>query len=489
MTDTKPRPRVAACLAGALLLACQAVPPGAVEPVDPREGVQPPPAWSQAGGAAPLAAAYWETLGSPTLTGLIEAGLAANPSLGAMTLRVQKAAAFLEATTGRQVPSVTAGLQAARSRVNFVGLPVPGSSGVLTSTSSNLSLGLDVAWEIDLWGRLASAERAAVARVEASSLDAVAARTSLAAQIAKAAITLVEGDETARLAGVTLELALEVEANARRLSARGTGTTAAVQLAEARTRTARITVLQAERLSDAAANRLTTLLGRPAGTLTDATRDALRVELLAADMPAPPDAGVPADVLHRRPDLAAAEARVRAAQADAEVARAELYPSFSLTGSAGTAGNELENLVDGDFRVWSLGANVLAPLFNGGRLRALEDQAIAERDIALLDFAALFLQACAEVDGALTNEQHLLAELRERGAYTAQRRTTAELVERQQLRGSASSAQVLSARVDALLAETELLAVLRTLYHNRIDLYLALGGGFELNAHTAPAAE
>ncbi len=470
-----------ALTSAAALWACQSTPPGAVQPKDPGEGIQPPPAWSQSGGAAPLSLNYWEALNSPTLEGLIQEGLAANPSLAAMGLRVEQAAAYLDATIGQQSPAVSASLSAARRRVNYVGLPVPGSSGVLSSTSSQLSLGVDVVWELDLWGRLASAERGAVADVEALGYDAAAARISLAGQIAKAAMTLVEGDESTRLATEALALAEQIQANERRLLSGGSGRAESVLAADARVQSAKAILAGAQRASAAAVNRMASLLGRPAGTLKPATRAALRTELLAASLPPAPDAGVPADVLHRRPDLAAAEARIRSAQAGAEVARAQLYPSLSLMASAGTSGSELKNLVDGDFRVWSLGANVLAPLFNSGRLRALEDQAITARDIALVEFAQVFLQACAEVDGALTNELYLLQEIEQQGAYLAQLQATAAFIERKQQRGSASSSEVLAARDNALFAQTQILAVQRALYHNRIDLYLALGGGFELN--------
>ena len=456
---------------------CQSAPPGAVSAQDPREGVQPPPVWSQDGGAAPLAPAYWEAFGSPTLDALVSEGLAASPSLASASLRVVRAAAFLDIAEGQQLPTVNASLDAARSRLNFVGLPF-GGGGVQTSTTNNFGLAVNVAWELDLWGRLAAAERAAVGDLEATALDAIGAELSLAGQIAKAAVTLAELDASVELAEQAVELAERIEANERRLLENGTGQAVSTLSAAARVADGRATLSALQSGADAAETALATLLGRAAGNIDAATREALRNELLAADLPPAPAAGVPAELMARRPDLAAAEARVRAAQAGAESARAALYPQLSLVASAGTSSAELEDLLDADFRVWSLGANLVAPLFNGGVLRAREDQAITDRDLALLAFVESFLQACAEVDGALKAEAHLTRELQDRHDQRDALLQVEELLARSQSRGSAASSQVLAASAETLVAETRLVALRRALLHNRMDLYLALGGGF-----------
>ena len=468
-------------LAGLVVLlaaaGCQSAPPGAVSAQDPREGVQPPPAWNQGGGAAPLAPAFWEAFGSPTLDALVAEGLAASPGLAGASLRVVRAAAFLDIAEGQQLPTVGASLDAARSRINYVGLPF-GGGGVQTSTTNNFGLGVNVAWELDLWGRLAAAERAAVGELQATALDAVGAELSLAGQIAKAAVTLAELDASVRLAERALELTERIAENERRLLENGSGQAATTLAAEARIADARASLSALRAGADAAETALATLLGRAAGSIDATTRAALGTELLSAALPPAPAAGVPADLMARRPDLAAAEARVRAAQAGAESARAALYPQLSLFASGGTSSAELEDLLDADFRVWSLGANLVAPLFNGGVLRAQEDQAITDRDLALLAFAETFLQACAEVDGALKAEAHLRAELAERRAHMDALVGVEELLTRQQTRGSAASAQVLAASAETLAAQTRLVAVRRALLHNRMDLYLALGGGF-----------
>ncbi|MDF1801054.1 MAG: TolC family protein, partial [Planctomycetota bacterium] len=201
--------------------------------------------------------------------------------------------------------------------------------------------------------------------------------------------------------------------------------------------------------------------------------------LVQGSLPAAPPAGLPAELLARRPDLAALEARLDAAEAGARVARADRYPRLSLTASTGTSGSELENLVDGDFRVWSLGANLLAPIFHGGALAAAEDIAIAQRDQALFTFASGTLRALAEVEAALVDEAGRQRRVAELEAQLDQLLETEALIERRQTRGSSSANALFDARARTLGARSQLLQARGQLFTGRIDLYLALGGGFD----------
>lgn len=471
-------------LATALLAAgCQSVPPGAVEAVKPSAMVTPAAAWSQDSQAgAPITEDFWTSFQSPTLDAWIAEGLAASPTLAMAARRVEAAAASLEAAAGADLPVVQASLGSTRSRMNFVGLPVPGSSGVLTSESTSYALSLGVSWELDLWGRLASAERGAAANLDAQGLDLVAARQSLAAQIAKASFALAEAHAARALAAEGLEVAQALEADAERRLTDGTGKPEELLNAQAAVAAARANQTAAARREALLAPPLALLLGRAAGRdggLEASEIEALTQELTQAPLGPPPAAGLPAELIARRPDLAALEARVGAAQAGAEVAHAALFPAISLTGSAGTSGSELKNLVDGDFQVWSLGANLLAPLFNGGQLRAAEDRAIADRDVALFAFAQAALVAFTEVDTALTNESLLTQELADRKLWRDKLAETEAVTLRKNQRGSAPTSLVLGARSQRISADTALLATRRESLTNRIDLYLALGGGFQ----------
>jgi len=472
-------------LVALLAAGCQSVPPGAVEAVEPTTMVTPAAAWTETSGSgAPVIEAFWTAFQSPTLDAWVAEGLTASPTLAIAARRVEAAAASLEAAAGADLPKVQASLNSSRSRLNFVGFPIPGSSGVLTTQSSSHALSLGVSWELDLWGRLASAERGAAASLDAQSLDLVAARQSLAAQIAKASFALAEAHAAKAFASEAFDVAQDLLRDAERRLANGTGKSEDTLSAEAAVAAARANRTAAARREGLLAPPLALLMGRSAGrgaSLQPAELDALTRELTDTRLGPAPAAGLPADLLARRPDLAALEARVRAAQAGAEVARAALFPAISLTGNVGTSGSELKQLVDGDFQVWSLGANILAPIFNGGQLRAAEDRAVADRDAALFAFAQGALVAFTEVDTALTNESLLTKQLAELGTWRNKLAESEALVARKNSRGSAPAAAVLIARSARINADVARLATHRESLTNRIDLYLALGGGFQAN--------
>jgi NodT family efflux transporter outer membrane factor (OMF) lipoprotein len=208
---------------------------------------------------------------------------------------------------------------------------------------------------------------------------------------------------------------------------------------------------------------------------------------LPADLPEPPAAvpgGLPAEMLSRRPDLVAAERRLVAADRRFEAARAARYPRLSLTASGGTVSDQLEDLTDGDFRVWSIGGNLVEPIFQGGRIRAniaLADAVAAE---AAARYADTVLRAAAEVEIALDGEADLATQVRHlRDAYEAALAAETQVDERYRA-GLENLLQVLLARRTRLEAESAWLDARRTWLDNRVDLYLALGGGFDFEAVT-----
>jgi outer membrane protein TolC len=197
----------------------------------------------------------------------------------------------------------------------------------------------------------------------------------------------------------------------------------------------------------------------------------------------------------RRPDLLAAERRLTAAGFSVASARANLYPQFRLTGSAGTFSKEIEDLLDTDFSVWGLAANLLQPIFQGGRLRAGVDLSEARYRELAEGYVQSVLRAFAEVESALAAERYLLRQ-QEALAETATQFAAAErLANDRYAVGLSDYLAVLEAQRSTFLARTELLAARRLRLDTRVDLYLALGGGFEdetvvspLPAEATPAA-
>jgi NodT family efflux transporter outer membrane factor (OMF) lipoprotein len=202
---------------------------------------------------------------------------------------------------------------------------------------------------------------------------------------------------------------------------------------------------------------------------------------LSPGLPAPAGAipaGLPAEVVARRPDLVAAERRLAGALAGVKGAKRALYPRISLTASGGTSSNQLRDLVKGDFAVWGLAANILQPIFQGGRLRAAVDLARARSDAALAGYALSVLNAFAEVETALAAEEYLREQEAALREATEQARAARRLAEEQYGSGVRNLLTLLEAQRAAYDTESRLLTVERQRLDTRVDLHLALGGDF-----------
>ena len=189
--------------------------------------------------------------------------------------------------------------------------------------------------------------------------------------------------------------------------------------------------------------------------------------------------GLPSELLSRRPDLVSAERKVASADASLSSAKRNLLPRISLTGSSGTSTNELEKLLDGDYGVWSIAGNILAPLFNRGRLKAGVSLAKSTSEIAYEQYANTVLTAFGEVENSLANERYLSK--REAALKDAVEQAIAarKLAEDKYSKGVINLTTMLQAQISAYENESMLLSVNRERLNARADLHLALGGGFD----------
>lgn len=354
-------------------------------------------------------------------------------------------------------PSVGVGLEAERAgRLHDTG------------PQDTFTLGLNLSWEADLWGRVRDLAGAANARVVASEADYAAAHLSLAGEVARlwydlraAKARLALNEETARNLRSNLEI---VE---RRYDA-GLRTGLDLRLARTEARAAESAASAGRQEVDALTRALETLVGRyPAGLLESA--EAL------PELPVIPEVGLPAEMVAARPDLRAAEARYAAAAREAGAARKLRLPRLSLTAGVGTASNEFSDLLDRDFGVWNLVGGLTAPIFQSGRIAGQVDLAKAGEEQALERYAALLLNAYREVETALAAEKLLAeqADLR-RGDVTE----TAELEElawSQYRRGVVDIVTVLETQRRAFSARSALINLQNQRLRNRLDLLLALG--------------
>ncbi|MFQ5353090.1 MAG: efflux transporter outer membrane subunit, partial [Candidatus Binatia bacterium] len=392
-------------------------------------------------------------------------------------------------------PQVGAGLSGSRRRQNFIGFDFFGSStdqdsgsgstspgsargsSILSSTSTRLGVSLDVSWEIDLWGKARAARRGALASVEAAAADNEAAHLSIAGQTAKAWFALIESKQQLELANAALRSYRTTTEQVRARYEHGLRPSLDLRLALSELASAQALVERRRERLDGTLRQLEILVGRyPAGQLSSPST--------LPEPPSVPPAGVPSQLLSRRPDLVAAERRLNASVELSAEARASLYPSLGLTGSSGTSSEQLRDLLDGDFSVWAIGASLIQPVFQGGRLRAAVELADAPEAEAMQAYANSVLNAYAEVESLLAVDGFLAA--RERQLATASRESDAarRLAEERYLAGLEDYVTVLSAQRNALAAESSYLDARRARLDARVDLYLALGGGFR--AELAP---
>lgn len=416
--------------------------------------------------------AWWDTF-SEEVADYVERALLENRDLRAGAARVQAAAARARIAGADLLPSVSAGANGARLKQIFVGLPVPGSN-VLESTTYSYGVSLDLSWEADLWGRLSALSDASEEDFVASAADHRAAQHSLAAQTAKAWFAW----QAARTQLAHAERSLSSFERTRELVTRrfetGNATAFDVQLTETDLAQAGALVEARREQSELAVLQLELLLGAlPEGALEDQTAtDRLPTA------PPMPGVGVPGDLLARRPDLVAAEARVHAADERLYAARAALYPRLTLNGSVGRSSDSASDLVDDDFSVWSIAAGITQPLFQGGRLRAQIEASDAELAAALADFEARLLLALGEVETALASENRLVELERLRTAAQESANAARELAAERYRAGRLDLLEVLTAERRALQASSDLTDIRQRRLETRVDLYLALGGGF-----------
>lgn len=436
--------------------------------------IRAPDEWT--GGAlqgSPAVADWWTYFEDSNLSRAVAESLEGNPDLRAAAARIETARADAAIAGAPLLPDTNVSFSRGQQRQNFIGFPIPGrESDVLSSTSTNYGLRLSASWEPDLWGRIRSGEDAALTNARIRYAELAAARLSLTGQVAKTWFAAVEAQRQVELAEVSRA---SYRVSAERVRARfQSGLRPSLDLRLALTEIATSEAALEERLEqrDRALRQLETLMGRyPTGDyalLADLPR-------LAQGVPG----GLPSSLVHRRPDLVAAEFQVLAADARTAQAQADLRPRFSLTSGTGTSSGDLIGLLDNDLFVWNFVGNLVQPLFNNGRLKATVDRNESTVDELLATYESRILQAYREVETALASEQTLAR--REQALAEAARQAVSaqELAEQRYRSGLADIITVLSAQRSAYNSESQLLTVRRVRLDNRVDLHLALGGGFD----------
>lgn len=464
-----------ACLAAALLLLPACALRGTWGGAKLQSGVAAieeiaPAAWTAPGALKAVGADGWlGEFASAELSRLVREAQAANPDLKAAAARVEQARAQLGIATAPLLPVLGGNFGASRAQR-------PGDQRFpgLGQRANRFTLDADIAWEPDLWGRLADERRASRAQLSASDADYQAARLSLAANTVKAVVTLTAARLQTDLARQNVEARrIQLQLLEKRLDGGFDAERAVLDVSLSRADLARAeSDLSTEKQAlDAARRALEALLGRyPAGREDGLSR-----------LPEPRrgvPAGLPATLLSRRPDLLAAENRLFASLHQESAARKALLPGVRLTGDRGYSSQQLEDLISTPSTVWTIASQVTQPLFQGGRLAAGIKLARARYDEALNQYAAAAITAFQEVETALAAERYLAEQQEQLRRALEQAALSEKLALGQYERGLVDVLTLLDSRQRAFEAGRALIATRAQRLRNRADLHLALGGGF-----------
>lgn len=427
---------------------------------------------------AKAATAWIHDFNSIELTSLVHQAVDKNYDLLAASARIRSAGARARISGAARYPQLSISQDSIRSQ------RLRGAAFQKTTTNQFL-LGADVSWEADLWGRLRDLNKASIDQLDATSADYQASRLSLAADVIKTTLDLVETKMQTELSRQTLKsLETNLEILDAKLEAGDVNDRTALEISLSRSDVARAraSIAQRQRDGDGAKRRLETLVGSyPAGKITALSK----FPTVKRSVPV----GLPSDLLLRRPDIVAAEHRVDAALKNLSASRKALLPSLRLTGSAGTSTTQAyQDIFDPQALVWNIGYGLSQPLFEGGRLKGDIELSAAQRDELAADYAGIALNAFREVETALAAEaffkqQETYLEKASREALLAE-----ELSLAQYEKGLVDIITVLESQRRAFDSRSTLLTIKNQRLQNRVDLYLSLGGDFdhEPDAETLP---
>lgn len=336
---------------------------------------------------------------------------------------------------------------------------------------NNFSIGAQIRWELDVWGRLTDETRAAYKDAAAAYADFEAARLSVAARVAQAWFALIEARQQRELAERDTEARERNLRVTERRYERGVSSSLDVRLSRSALGSSRANLALRQRLELEASRALEVLLGRyPAAELEAAAN--------LPELPPLAGAGAPGDILARRPDLIAAEARMESSGLRARAARKQLLPQLTLTSQIGTSGPVLADLIDPERLAGNIAGGLFQPVFQGGALRANSKRARAAAQESLYNYVQTVLAAYEEAENAISAET-LLA-LREDALRLAYEEAAAaeDLTERRYNSGAATIFNLLDAQTRRISSESSYIQAQQQRVSNRVQLYLAIGGDF-----------
>ncbi|VVP69722.1 Outer membrane protein OprM [Pseudomonas fluorescens] len=419
---------------------------------------------------------WWEQFQDPVLNALIRSALLENKDIKIAAARVEQFQGRYGETRSLYFPQVGLGAQGQRTRSPRDNGPVPLDSSV-DPVFNNYQAVLNVNWELDVWGRLRRLNESARADLLASEEGRRSVILSLVSSVATSYVTLRDLDRELEIARTTAKVRGDSYGIFKqRFDA---GVISEMELAQNLSEYQRTlaSVAQFEPLVAQQENALAVLLGRNPGPILRGR------ELAQLALPSVP-AGLPSDLLERRPDLRQAELNLISANAQIGAAKAQYFPTISLTGLLGSVSNQLSNLFTGPAATWSYGVASSMPIFTGGAIAGQVQQAEAFQQQALLSYQKAIQSAFGDVENALVASSKSREQMTFQAGQVEALRTYAHFARLRYDNGYTSYIEVLDAERSLFDAELNYTRTRGAVFTTMIDLYKATGGGWVTEADT-----
>lgn len=473
MPSPTPRraPPALAALALALLLAgCASTPLPAAGPLPPPAQFKeaPPAGWQAAVPADALSRGpWWQLFGDAQLNDWLPQVQVSNQNVAASAAALAQARALVREQRAARFPSLSLSGGATRS----------GGDGSTSAARERYNLALGASWEADVWGRVSGNVAAAGARAQASEADLAAATLSAQGELASNYFSLRETDAEMALLRDTLAAYQRAAQIAQNRYDAGLALKSDVLQAQTQLANTEADRVALERSRAQLEHAIAVLLGRAPADLTIAV-DAASTPW-RAEPPAVPT-GLPSQLLLRRPDIAAAERRVAAANADVGVAQTALYPSFTLTGQYGLNSSRVSDLFSASAAAWSLGLSLAQTVFDAGANRARIEQSRAAWEQTVANYRQTVLTAFQDVEDQLASLRSLERQLQLRRTASEAADQTEQQVLNRYRAGQVSFTEVVTAQVSALSARRSVLQLIVQRQTATVSLIQALGGGWQV---------
>jgi multidrug efflux system outer membrane protein len=414
----------------------------------------------------------------PKLQAIVALALRNNRDLRVSMLNVEAARAQYQITRAELFPTVDAAASATRQRT-----PANLSPTGRTTPGNVYSVGMNVSWEIDFFGRVRSLKDQALAQYLGLAETRKAAEIALVSQVATQYLAMLGDDDQLAVTRGTLKTAQESYRITKLSFDNGVGTELDLQQSQGILEQASASLEAFERARAQDENALVLLVGQPLPGDLPAGKP-LAAQNLLTDIPA----GLPSDLLQRRPDIAAAEQQLKAANANIGAARAAFFPSVSLTGDFGTLSPTTGGLFRGAQRSWSFAPQISVPIFNGGANAANLELAQVEKRVEIADYEKAIQTAFREVSDGLAARGTFDRQIQALQRYEVTQQRRLDLSDMRYKNGVDDYLAVLQAQTDLFGAQQSLVAARLARAGNLVTLYKALGGGWVERSGDTPRA-